>query len=371
MRVCYFGTYERDYPRNRHVISALRRAGVDVTEVHVDIWGETEHKYGAGPRLALRAVRAQIALLLQRRKPFDALIVGYPGHPDMLVARLVARRRPLVFNPLVSLKDTFVDDRARFAPGSAAARMLELTDRAAIWLSDLTVADTEAHAAYMAQLARVPPERLAVCFVGAEEHIFRPPWQPREVFTCVFAGKFSPLHGLEAIIDAAHRIPETPFRIIGTGQLDDQLAAAPANVDWVRWLDLARLGDEYRAAGAVLGIFGTTGKAARVIPNKVFQALACGAPVVTADTPAARELLRDGHDALLVPPGDGEALGRAIGLLRDDPDFAQTIAANGHVTYRRRASESVLGERWRQLLEDVIEMGTPSQRPRDFRLGHP
>ena len=38
MRVLYFGTYERDYPRNAQVISCLRRAGVDVRERHVAVW---------------------------------------------------------------------------------------------------------------------------------------------------------------------------------------------------------------------------------------------------------------------------------------------------------------------------------------------
>jgi glycosyltransferase involved in cell wall biosynthesis len=356
VRVVYFGTYESGYPRNRQVVSALRAAKVDVKEVHVDIWRGVEHKYAAGGlRFALRAARAQAALLLRRAGAFDVMVVGYPGQLDMPAARLVARRRPIVFNPLVSLKDTFVDDRGRFEPGSAAARALELIDRTAIRLSDVTVADTETHASYLAELAGVPRKRLAVALVGADEEIFHPPWQPDERFTCVFVGKFSPLHGLDTILDAARRLPEVAFRIVGSGQLDDVVADAPANVEWIRWLEVAQLGSQYRTAGVVLGIFGTTAKAARVIPNKVYQALACGAPVVTGDTAAARELLRDGHDALLVAPGDGEALAGAIRRLHGDPALARELAANGRETYRLRASEAVLGERWRGILEGAID----------------
>ncbi len=79
-----------------------------------------------------------------------------------------------------------------------------------------------------------------------------------------------------------------------------------------------------------------------MIPNKVFQALACGTPVVTADTPAARELLRDGESALLVPPGDPEALADAI--RRVTPE----LGASGLAAYRAHASEDVLGARWRE-----------------------
>jgi glycosyltransferase involved in cell wall biosynthesis len=360
VRVVYFGTYERDYSRNRQVVSALRAAGVEVTEIHEDVWGAIEHKYAAGARFAVRVARAQVALLLRKKGPFDVMIVGYPGHPDMPVARLVAGRRPIVFNPLLSLKDTFVDDRRRFEPRSLGGKLLEVVDRLAIRLSTLTVADTDAHANFLAKLARVPRARIPVCFVGADEDVFHPPWRPDGRFTVVFAGKFSPLHGLDTIVAAARLLPETHFRVVGRGQLDRMLSAAPANVEWIPWLDLASLGNEYRRAGAVLGIFGTTSKAKRVIPNKVFQAIACGAPVVTGDTPGARELLRDGRDALLVPPGDPPALATAIERLQHDEDLARAIGARGHATYRRRASEAVLGEEWRRVLEGAILRSRPA-----------
>jgi glycosyltransferase involved in cell wall biosynthesis len=91
-----------------------------------------------------------------------------------------------------------------------------------------------------------------------------------------------------------------------------------------------------------------------VIPNKVFQALACGTPVVTADTPAARELLADGESALLVPPGDPDSLADALRRLAADAGLARRIGGGGHVVYEARASEHVLGRRWRGLLEELV-----------------
>jgi glycosyltransferase involved in cell wall biosynthesis len=91
-----------------------------------------------------------------------------------------------------------------------------------------------------------------------------------------------------------------------------------------------------------------------VIPNKVFQALACGTPVVTAETPAARELLADGESALLVPPGDPRALAAALRRLAAEPSLAERLAAGGLKAYRAQASEEILGARWRALLESLL-----------------
>jgi glycosyltransferase involved in cell wall biosynthesis len=355
LRVVYYGTYERDYPRNAQVISCLRGAGVDVTESHVSPWHDQEHKFSLGVGGATRLAAAEARLLLERPKDFDVMIVGYPGHFDMALARRVVGPRPLVFNPLLSLYDSLVLDRGRWGERSVHARVLRAVDRRAVRLADLTIADTEADADFFATLADVPRAKIKVCLVGAEERVFRPGWRPSEEFSCLFFGKLIPLHGLDTILDAARLAPEIPFRIVGSGQLDALLERnRPPNVDWVRWVDYEKLPEDLYAAGCALGIFGTTAKAFRVIPNKAYEALACGTPLITADTPAASELLTDGESALLVPPGDPAALATAIRRIAADPALAAKIGAGGLDAYRRNASEAILGARWKALLEEQV-----------------
>ena len=355
MRILYFGTYERDYPRNAQVMSALRRAGVEVIERHVGVWENSRQNWSAGPVAAARLALAELRLLRRPREEFDAVLVGYPGHFDLPAARRTARGRPVVFNPLVSLSDTLVADRGRFRDGSLPARTLARIDRRALRSADLVVADTRANAAHLAELAELPPHEIEVCFVGAEERLFKPGWAPEEPFTALFVGKLIPLHGLETILAAARAAPDLQFRIVGSGQLESLVQERPENVEWVPWVDYERLPAELHRAGCALGIFGTSDKAMRVIPNKAFQALACGTPLLTADTPAARELLVHDESALLVPPGEPEAVAAALRTLRADPELAQRLGRGGRAAYEAQASEQALGARWRGLFERALE----------------
>jgi glycosyltransferase involved in cell wall biosynthesis len=333
------------------VISCLRRAGVTVDEVHVSVWDRGRHRWNAGGVAAARLALGEAQLVARRVPDSDALIVGYPGHFDLPAARRAARGRPIVFNPLVSLADTFVADRRRFRTRSLAARLLEIADRRAFAAADLVVADTRAHADFFGTLTRTNVE---VCFVGAEERVFRPGWKRTGEFSVLFVGKLIPLHGVDVVLAAARLAPELHFRIIGTGQLEHLLPDRPANVEHVPWVEYERLPEELHRTGCALGIFGTTAKAQRVIPNKAFQALACAAPLVTADTRAARELLVDGESALLVQPGNPEALAKALRRLAADTELAQKLSSGGRAAYEAQASEAVLGARWRGIIERLL-----------------
>jgi glycosyltransferase involved in cell wall biosynthesis len=313
------------------------------------VWEGVRDGWSAGPRRALKLVEAEARLGARRPRGFDAFIVGYPGHFDLAAAKRAAGRTPIVFNPLVSLADTLVGDRGRFRPTSLPARALESIDRLAFRAAHVVVADTQAQARFFAELAGL--DVVETCFVGAEERLFRPTWRSPDRFTALFVGKLIPLQGVETILAAAALTPEIRFRVVGSGQLSHLLERRPPNVDHVPWIEYERLPAEIEDAGCALGIFGTTPKAERVIPNKAFQALASAAPLVTANTPAARELVVDGESALLVPPGDSDALANAVRGLAANPDLSRRIATGGRAAYDRRASEAVLGARWRGIIE--------------------
>lgn len=67
-------------------------------------------------------------------------------------------------------------------------------------------------------------------------------------------------------------------------------------------------------------------------PLKLFEYMAAGRAIVASDLPAIREVLKDGGNALLVPPGDPEALAGAIAQLLGDPALAARLAAAAQVT---------------------------------------
>lgn len=350
MRVMWLGTYERAYPRSRVLITGLRAHGVDVVEHHRPVWERRRHKAaGLGPLpLAASAVRfagawAGLAGAAARECPIDAVVAGYLAQPDVLPAWCVARARrvPLVVDMMISLADTLAGDRA--LAGRAAGYALAGIDRMSLRLADLVLADTETGADWLARRFGVDRARIAVVPVGAEPDRFPVVPEPAGPPRALFYGKLAPLHGVATVLEAARRPGVPPIRLIGGGQLESWLEGElardrPPGLTWDRWVPYEALGAEVGAAAICLGVFGTSDKAARVVPNKVWQAMAAGRPVVTADTPGVREVLADGVSALLVPPGDAGALAGALARLASDAGLRARLGAAGHAVYLRRGT---------------------------------
>lgn len=84
-----------------------------------------------------------------------------------------------------------------------------------------------------------------------------------------------------------------------------------------------------------------------VYPNKLFDYMATGQPIVLAIDGAARSLACDEAEcAVFVKPEDGRALGAAIVRLADDPPLRQTLGENGRRWVTQHASREKLGEQY-------------------------
>jgi glycosyltransferase involved in cell wall biosynthesis len=300
-----------------------------------------------------RSLLLRTPALLRRalRIRFDVIIVGFRAHSDMFVATLLSKIRgvPLIFDPLTSRYEERVIDRQLDREGSWLARWYAVTDQAGCKAADLLLLETDAQISYFVQTFALARSQCRRVWLGADDEIMRPhaSSSSRGLYTVFFYGGFSPLHGVEHIVRAAARLEQrhepVTFVLVGAGQTYQMARelAERLGVSTIRFLEpvpYPKLAVMMSEADVCLGSFGTTSRAQRVIPYKVFDALAVGRPVITADTPAIREALTHGQHAWLCPCGDGEALADAIARLKRQPDLCRSLAANGHQLFKERFS---------------------------------
>ncbi|MEN1940089.1 glycosyltransferase [Luteimonas sp. MJ174] len=332
-----WGTCDTGKPRVRILIDGLRAQGVEVIEIRADPWRGIEDKSqvkGIGRWLGLLARIAiaypRLAWAYLRAPAHDWVLLGYPAIPDIFVIRLLAwmRGARVAMDWFLSAYDTIVLDRRLVGPRHPLAWLVYAAEWVAVRLADAPFMDTAAHARRMETLFGLAPGRCGRVWVGVELAAFHPGGGRPAAATkahdtptrVLFYGQFIPLHGIGTIIEAARILRDSPvqWRIVGRGQEAGRIRAMLEEqplerLAWDDWIPYPELVTAIGAADICLGIFGSSDKAASVIPNKVFQILAAGRPLISRDSPAVRELPVVGlDDVRLVPHGDAVALAAAV-----------------------------------------------------------
>lgn len=326
MRVLFFGTYDTSsHPRVAVLRDGLVEHGHVVEECNVPLGLDTAARVSLLrqpwrlPLLALRITTRWAQLIRagrrHRKGPTrpDAIVVGYLGHFDVVLARRLFRRVPIALDHLIGASETATD---RGVHGGVRQRLLRGLDQRALSSADVVVVDTDEH------LADLPPEHRArgvVVAVGAPSVWWEQPPRPDDgPLKVVFFGLYTPLQGAPSIGAALALLADTDIEVtmIGTGQdlaATRAAAAANPNVRWIDWVPSAELPAVVAAHDVCLGIFGDGRKALQVVPNKVFQGAAAGCAIVTGDTEPCRRALGDA--AVFVPPADAPALAAALRTL--------------------------------------------------------
>jgi len=160
-----------------------------------------------------------------------------------------------------------------------------------------------------------------------------------------FLGALAPWQGIGTILAAAAD-PAWPhgveLRIAGDGQDADRVRAAEAANPRVRWLGTVPYADAPAfLAGAVAALVpqdGVPRSGFGLSPLKLFEAMACGVPVVASDLPGLGGIVREHACGMTVEPGNAPAFARAVAELAADPSMAAGMGRRGREAAVRRYS---------------------------------
>jgi glycosyltransferase involved in cell wall biosynthesis len=255
----------------------------------------------------------------------------------LLIALALLRRKRLA---LGVRQDTVRYYRSRlpsrwWTPVLIAARALDLVHRLLARSLRTTVVGMQIARSYGAERPTVLP--MTVSLIRANDIVSRPAiddWSGTiELFT---VGRIEPEKNPLLLIDVLARLERAMpgrFRLVwvGRGRLEDPVLQRADEMGVRERVDLrgfVPFGPEllalYRSAHIFVHVSRTEG-----VPQVLVEAMACGTPVVATDVGGVRSALDGGQAGLLVPPGDADALVRAIVRLVDESDLRGRLVARG------------------------------------------
>ncbi len=356
--ILMIGSFDPSFGRNRQLVRLAGANGWSVRQRSFDHWGDkvaaasvaATSKVRTGLRLVAAHARMSGSLLLAGlrfgRRP-KVVLVPHPSQIDAVTVGVLCKvlRLPMVIDFFVSMHETVVEDRGLVSESSPIAGALRRVDAWAARLADVVLVDTPQDAEAFAEATGTDRDKWRVVWVGADPANFAPrddvAVEPR---TVLFYGTYIPLQGIEHIVHASLVMPaDYRVRLVGNGQLRadiEQLARRlSAPVEFVDQVPEAELSRHIAASTVCLGVFGAGDKTARVIPNKVFQCLAVGRPVITGDTPASAGLA---GAVERVPVADPQAIATAVQKLMEDPVRREALAAKGRDHFRANFSDAAV-----------------------------
>ena len=181
----------------------------------------------------------------------------------------------------------------------------------------------------------------------------------------VAMGRLGPEKGFDWLIDAyarlAARFPEWHLIIYGEGQERPKLEAMVRErglEDRIRLPGIERHPEQVLPHADVFVVSSRY----EGFSLALAEAMAVGAPVVSFACSGPLEIVRDGVDGLLAPPGDVAALADTLARLMGDEELRRRLGREAPAVVERYAPERILGL-WRNEIEAVRARGPASPRP--------
>lgn len=161
-----------------------------------------------------------------------------------------------------------------------------------------------------------------------------------------FAGRLGPQKSLDVALAAVERVPGATLLVAGDGEQRAELErAAGAQTRFVGPLSRERVLELFAAADAAV-----LPSSWENFPHSVVEALAVGTPVIATAVGGVPEVVTDGENGLLVPPGDVDAFAAALQRFAGDDELRTRLRGRAAASVERYAPDAVYGK-----LEAILE----------------
>ena len=236
---------------------------------------------------------------------FDVLILAEFQLKHAVVAKIAARvaGATLVIDSFVGRHETVIEDWHRAGRLSLRSAVCKIIDWTAFRTADLVLIDTKVRASALEARYRTSTnaQKIWSLPVGAPDWAgeISPRLPSRASLKMLYYGGYTPLQGVEFVLkgisDMSGRVP-IELTLIGDGpRKSEVLSLLPKEsqmflVKTMGAVSTAELVRQIELTEVVLGVFGTSEKAAGVIANKVWQGLAAGRTVITRRSDALLEI---------------------------------------------------------------------------------
>jgi glycosyltransferase involved in cell wall biosynthesis len=178
-------------------------------------------------------------------------------------------------------------------------------------------------------------------------------------FVAMYAGAHGMSNDLDVVLDAAQQLedrPEIEVVLVGDGKEKAALVARAEamslhNVTFLPSVPKSEMAEALSAADACIAILKPLEEYKRTYPNKVFDYMAAGRPVVLAIDGVIREVVESAECGLFAAPGDPPALARALRELASDRTRSCTLGLRGRKYLEEHFSRETMAENLLKMLE--------------------
>ncbi len=197
---------------------------------------------------------------------------------------------------------------------------------------------------------------------GAEGAEFRNAHDVQGRFVALYAGAHGMSNDLEVVLEAANMLKEREdicIVLVGDGKEKPALVKRSqsmglTNVIFVPPIAKAEMREVLAAADACIAILKPVEMYKLVYPNKVFDYMAAGRPVILSIDGVIREVVEGASAGIAVPPGDAEALGEAIISLANDRTTGKAMGLRGRQHVEGHFDRATLAEKLLAAMQALI-----------------